>query len=248
MSSKFRKLFKALPNVFMVLGAVSVAFAMLLSMVNLPVSANGKPEEPVQEVCPNKGEVEGEGVWEKKDGLTGTSFTYTAPDGKLISKWCYKAATTVNKGDVIPPDSSVTITSTVKNKNGEIQEISHASFLLITDAGEEPPGEEPPGEEPPGEEPPGEEPQDPNNPSDPNDPDETDDPVDPVDPVDDENNNDPQTELDPPTTTSSQTVLIPVTGIEFGTPMSKTQSVAFNLGIGLLGVGLVLQSIRKKIQ
>jgi len=65
-------------------------------------------------------------------------------------------------------------------------------------------------------------------------------------PVDDED--EPNPTLAPPTTSNDPAVLIPVTGIEFGTPMNKVQSITFNLGLGLLGVGLVLQAIRKKIQ
>lgn len=58
----------------------------------------------------------------------------------------------------------------------------------------------------------------------------------------------PNPTLAPPTTSSNPTVLIPVTGIEFGTPINKVQSISFNLGLGLLGVSLVLRSIRKKIR
>ncbi|HSM23966.1 MAG TPA: hypothetical protein VK856_03805, partial [Anaerolineaceae bacterium] len=77
MSSKFRKTIKVLPNIFMVLGAVVIAFAMMLSLVKLPVQAS--------ETCPS-----GDG-WVKIEGLNETSFTYEAEDGKLIKEWCYKA-------------------------------------------------------------------------------------------------------------------------------------------------------------
>jgi len=58
----------------------------------------------------------------------------------------------------------------------------------------------------------------------------------------------PEATLSQPVQQSNPTVLIPVTGVEFGAPMRKTSSVLFNTGLGLLGIGLVLQSIRKKIK
>jgi hypothetical protein len=55
--------------------------------------------------------------------------------------------------------------------------------------------------------------------------------------------------LPPPTNNDPPTVLIPVTGAEFGSnsPLEKVQSVMFNLGLGFLGIGLVLQSLRKRL-
>jgi hypothetical protein len=50
MSSKFRKIIKFLPQFFTILGAVSVAFAMLLSMVNIPAQAEANPQK-----CPETG-------------------------------------------------------------------------------------------------------------------------------------------------------------------------------------------------
>lgn len=93
---------------------------MLVFSSFAPVLANGNG----QETCPS-----GDG-WDKVDGLSGTSYTYTAPAGKEIVAWCYKAATTVNSGDVVPPASSYTVTSTVTNQNGQVQDLSHASFKL----------------------------------------------------------------------------------------------------------------------
>lgn len=103
---------------------INTLFMLLLLTANLGVatsfvSANG------QETCPHTGD------WTKIDDLSGISYTYNAPEGKLIAEWCYKASTTVNYGTVSPPQNSVTVTSTVKNQNDKIQDLSHASFRLI---------------------------------------------------------------------------------------------------------------------
>ena len=114
---------KVLPNVFTMLGAVSVAIAMLLSMVNLPVQAS--------ETCPS-----GDG-WVKIEGLKGTSFTYEAKDGKLIKEWCYKAGSDngpggVESGVLEIPVPSYTVTSTFWNPpKTNLLDLSHASFLLV---------------------------------------------------------------------------------------------------------------------
>ncbi|MDY6847310.1 MAG: hypothetical protein SVP52_09270 [Chloroflexota bacterium] len=78
-----------------------------------PVIAKG------QETCPKTG------TWVKKDGLSGTHYTYTAPEGKLIAETCYKAATYVIYNLITPPKKSVTVTSTVGH------DLSHASFRLV---------------------------------------------------------------------------------------------------------------------
>jgi hypothetical protein len=72
-----------------------------------------------QETCPASGD------WVKVDGLTGTTYTYTAPAGKLIVETCYKAATNVIFNIINPPKKSVTIISEVGF------DLSHASFRLI---------------------------------------------------------------------------------------------------------------------
>ncbi len=108
-----------------------IAFILLCSAIMFFgisfASANG------QETCPNSG------GWEKVDGLSGLTYTFTAPDGKLISEWCYKASTTVIYGVVEPPQNSFTVESTVLNPNGNAyQELSHASFLLVDKVTETP--------------------------------------------------------------------------------------------------------------
>ena len=72
-----------------------------------------------QETCP-----EGNG-WVKVDDLSGTTYTYTPPAGFTVTDNCYKASTSVVFG------SGPTVTSTVTNQNGQVQELSHASFLLV---------------------------------------------------------------------------------------------------------------------
>jgi hypothetical protein len=59
----------------------------------------------------------------------------------------------------------------------------------------------------------------------------------------------PQPTLPPPTSNDPPTVLIPVTGAEMGSgnPLENVQSVMFNLGLSFLGLGLVLQSLRKRL-
>lgn len=112
-------------NNFSKLVAIAVLIVLLFSG-SVAAKANG------QETCPNSA------PWVKVDGLSGTSFTYTAPDGYQIVEWCYKASTTVVYGSA--NGSSVTVTSTVTNKNGQVQDLSHASFRLEQD---EQPTEEP---------------------------------------------------------------------------------------------------------
>ncbi|RJR24374.1 DUF4215 domain-containing protein [Candidatus Microgenomates bacterium] len=87
-----------------------------------------------QEVCP-----EGEGGWVKVDGLSSLYYFYTAPTGKLVSNTCYKAGNTVVYGEITPPASPVTVSSTVFNQDGcteigsgcNYQNLSHASFKLV---------------------------------------------------------------------------------------------------------------------
>jgi hypothetical protein len=74
-------------------------------------------------------------------------------------------------------------------------------------------------------------------------PDETPDPTEP--PVTDET---PEPTLAPPDPDEPPTVLIPVTGVELpgNSPLSDVQNFVFNMGLSFLGIGLVLQSIRKR--
>lgn len=102
-----------------VLLVLSLTFLMFVSLTPKRVSA-------VQEVCPETG-----GGWIKVDELSSTTYDYTAPTGKLVSRVCYKASTTVNYLEIDPAQESVKVTSTVLNSNDKVQNLSHASFLLI---------------------------------------------------------------------------------------------------------------------
>lgn len=97
--------------------AVLAALGILLTAVTMgaapPASAAG------QETCPK------DAPWVKVDGLSGTSFTYTPPAGYTVADNCYKASTAVHYG------SGQTVTSTVTNHNGKVQNLSHASFKLV---------------------------------------------------------------------------------------------------------------------
>lgn len=86
---------------------------MMPFILKNPVFAQG------QETCPASGD------WVKQDGLSGTSFTFTAPEGKLIAETCYKASTEVIFNIINPPKKSVTVISTVGH------DLSHASFRLV---------------------------------------------------------------------------------------------------------------------
>ncbi len=314
MSSKLRKFMKYIPQFFTILGAVSVAFAMLLSLVNVPVQA--AEIKAAAETCPD-----GSDGWVKVNVGDNPTFTYTAPGEYLIAEWCYKAGSNpLVFGDVIPPQKTVTLVSIYQ------QGISHASFrLIIPTPTNTPPQDETPTNTPvtptpedptptpvtptpedptptpvtptpedptptpvtptpedptptpvtptpedptptpvtptpedstptpvtPTPEDPTPTPSDPGTTPTPDLPEETPTPGDPTatpgtgetpDPT-------PQPTLPPPTSYDPPTILIPVTGMEIGnhSPLGKVQSAMFNMGLGFLGLGLVLQSTRKRL-
>ncbi len=104
---------------------LSIFLGLVLVLASfVPVQARNVVENG-QETCPSGGD------WHKVDGLSGYEFTFNAPEGFLVAEWCYKAATKVVRGDVEPPAASVTVVSTVTNQNGELQELSHASFRVV---------------------------------------------------------------------------------------------------------------------
>lgn len=104
-----------------ILGIVAIVLVILACMAT---SASAMPLYQ-QETCN-----EGNG-WVKVDGLSGTSFTYTAPEGFAVAGTCYKASTTVIYDTIAPPQQIVTVVSEVYNQNEQVQELSHASFLLV---------------------------------------------------------------------------------------------------------------------
>jgi hypothetical protein len=82
--------------------------------------------EQGQETCPDGG------GWLKIEPIDALTYEYTAPSGQLIAEVCYKASTDVIYID-IEDAASYEFVSTVTNKNGELQEISHVSVRLITE-------------------------------------------------------------------------------------------------------------------
>jgi len=96
------------------IGLMAILLIIVTPLIFMrPVFAQG------QETCPSTGD------WVKVDGLSGTGYTYTAPEGQLIAETCYKAGTNVIFNTISPPQKSVTVTSTVGN------DLSHASFRLV---------------------------------------------------------------------------------------------------------------------
>ena len=105
-------------------------FAGLLVVILVLISFTIVSAMPIieqQDTCPQTG------GWVKVDNLSGISFSYDAGEGNLITTWCYKASTAINTGIVTPPSQTFTIVSIVKNQNGQIQDLSHASFFVVED-------------------------------------------------------------------------------------------------------------------
>lgn len=103
----------------------SVLLTGILSSQNTSVNAGS--ENKGEDTCPQTS------PWVKVEGLDETSYTYTAPAGMVIVEVCYKAS-----NDVIylagNYQNSITITSTVTNDKGKVQDLSHASFMLQASA------------------------------------------------------------------------------------------------------------------
>ncbi|MFA5623061.1 MAG: hypothetical protein WC981_02430 [Candidatus Dojkabacteria bacterium] len=104
----------------------SLSLGIFLSLSSKVSATSPNAGDNGQDTCPETG-----GGWVKMDHLSGTTYDYTAPAGKLVAEVCYKASTQVIYYDVIPPMSPVTVISTVKNQNNKVQDISHASFRLV---------------------------------------------------------------------------------------------------------------------
>jgi len=96
-----------------------IVFTAFLILFATPIGLLSNVFAQGQETCPATGD------WIKIEGLSGTTFTYTAPEGKLVAETCYKASTEVVFETINPPQSSVTVTSTVGH------DLSHASFRLV---------------------------------------------------------------------------------------------------------------------
>jgi len=96
-----------------------IVFTAFLILFATPIGLLSNVFAQGQETCPASGD------WIKVDGLSGTSYTYTAPEGKLIAETCYKASTFVINDIINPPQKTVTVVSTVGH------DLSHASFRLV---------------------------------------------------------------------------------------------------------------------
>jgi hypothetical protein len=330
MSSKFRKIIKFIPQFFTILGAVSVAFAMLLSMVNIPAQAEANPQK-----CPETGlnvKVEAKENQETYNFNTYGWVRITADNDQAfwgaytpykVINACIKAGAggiyyvddpngtdKLSKYDIshvvvyfelagdpteeptVEPTEEPTVEPTVEpTEEPTIEPTEEPTVEPTVEPTEEPtvePTEEPtvePTEEPtvePTVEPtetitpvPGDPTPDPSetvtpdpsvtvtpDPGSPTpDPSETvtPDPSETVtpDPGNPTPTEDPDQTTNPtsvptmsqPVPSNDPTILIPVTGMEIGnhSPIDKVQSVMFNMGLGFLGLGLVLQSLRKKL-
>jgi hypothetical protein len=330
MSSKFRKILKFLPQFFTILGAVSVAFTMLLSMVNIPAQAEANPQK-----CPETGlnvKVEAKENQETYNFNTYGWVRITADNDQAfwgaytpykVINACIKAGAggiyyvddpngtdKLSKYDIshvvvyfelagdpteeptVEPTEEPTVEPTVEpTEEPTIEPTEEPTVEPTVEPTEEPtvePTEEPtvePTEEPtvePTVEPtetitpvPGDPTPDPSetvtpdpsvtvtpDPGSPTpDPSETvtPDPSETVtpDPGNPTPTEDPDQTTNPtsvptmsqPVPSNDPTILIPVTGMEIGnhSPIDKVQSVMFNMGLGFLGLGLVLQSLRKKL-
>jgi hypothetical protein len=207
-----------------------LAFAMAL------VSAFGfTPMVSAQaDVCPSTGD------WVKIDGISAQSYTYNAPEGKLIVESCYKAGTTLVFASYNPGVESVTLITNVDNPVGTgFIDISHASFRLANASTPDPTPDPPSGPTPdPTPDPPsGPTPDPPSGPT----PDPTpgpnpgDDPEPTPDPT-----NEPTPESEGPEEQPVSTpapVVAPVTGATSG-PAALVVAAASTLGLSGLSLGI----------
>ncbi|HAF61988.1 MAG TPA: hypothetical protein DCK95_06650 [Anaerolineaceae bacterium] len=108
-----------------------IVFAAFLLLFATPIGLLSDVFAQGQETCPASGD------WIKVDSLSGETYTYTAPEGKLIAETCYKAGTEVVFKTIAPPASSVTVISTVGH------DLSHASFRLVDEPNPSPTPTEP---------------------------------------------------------------------------------------------------------
>ena len=184
------------------------------------------------EVCPSTGD------WVKINDIDAQSYTYNAPEGKLIVESCYKAGTTLRFATYDPGVESVTIVSDVPNPGqGNFQDISHASFRLADAPVPTPP---PPTATPPTPLPPTPIPPDPTpipteepTPFPTPDPNPGDDPDPTPEPTEDPT---PESEEPQPASTPAP-VVAPVTGAASG-PAALAVAAASTLGLSGLSLGV----------
>lgn len=107
-------------SLFVMLAPIAlISIAVAIVAFSSSAFANG------QDTCPSGGD------WVKVDNLSGNSYLYTAPAGKLIAEVCYKHSTFVHQFLLIPPVSSYLLV--VDLHDGKLHDLSHASFRLIDD-------------------------------------------------------------------------------------------------------------------
>ena len=120
-----------------------LAIVIITVLVSVLLAQDAVIEVQAQaETCPHTGD------WVKIDDLSGLSYEYIAPEGKLIAESCYKAGSHDPVFATYDPAlASVTIVSEVFNSPGGVvctapgvpvpgcafQELSHASFRLLND-------------------------------------------------------------------------------------------------------------------
>jgi hypothetical protein len=103
------------------LGFSVLLLALILVLVPAAFAAPVQVGNAVANVCP-----EGDG-WVKVDGLSGYEYTYTPPEGYVVTDNCYKHSTYVHygSGSTVEADWHWLIWRYVRH------ELSHASFLLV---------------------------------------------------------------------------------------------------------------------
>lgn len=219
MSKIFRKFIKKVPQIFTILGAISVALAMLLSLVNVQVQAN---------------DVNASGL-ENSNFMNATLYREGNSNG-------------ISSSNIVPPTETTEPTPPTKVPPSITTEPPTPTTEppSITPEPPTPTAEQPTltVEAPtPTAESPTPTPTDPGTNLTPDVPVQTETP----DPGETPNPSQEPT-LPPPTSNDPPTILIPVTGSEISnqSPLDKAQTTLFNLGLGLLGLGLVLQSLTKK--
>lgn len=228
MSKLFRKTIKFMPQILTMIGAISVAFAMLLSLASIPVQASDSRASNLQ----------------NNNNLSGTFYSEENPGSN-------------NQPNIVPPTETIEATPPTKIPPAVTPELPTPTVEPPTPTVEPPtptvelptPTVEAPTptvEAPtPTVAPPTSTPTEPGTNLTPDVPvvTETPDPGETPQPPE-------EPTLAPPTSNEPPTILIPVTGSEVSnqSPLGKIQTTLFNMGIGLLGLGLVLQSISRKFK
>ncbi len=111
-------------------GLILAAVAFVLGGFSIAAPTASANQAPAT----NDGVCSEGGGWHKIDGLSGTSYTITAPDGWLITDTCVKAANCPPVTQTVsPPAASVTVYSTCPNPEHpeQMREISHVAYKKV---------------------------------------------------------------------------------------------------------------------